>query len=310
MKIVALDGYTLNPGDISWAPIKALGEFVTHDRTPVGQVIERARGADVLLTNKVAFDRKTIEALPGLRLIAVTATGYNIVDVAAAKERGVAVCNVPEYGTPNVAQHVFSLLLELTTHTGPHAQGVREGKWARSPDWCYWDYPLVELSGLTLGIIGYGRIGRAVANIAKAFGMNVIVHHRHGTAADLEEFIRESDVISLHCPLTPENTRMVNTAFLSKMKPTALLINTARGGLIDEDDLARALNDGRIAGAGLDVLTKEPPEPDNPLFNAKNCIITPHIAWASRPARQRLMNITAENIRSFRDGRPRNIVNP
>ena len=310
MQIVALDGYTLNPGDISWAPIEALGEFVTHDRTPAQLVIERSRDANVLLTNKVAFDRKIIAALPELRLIAVTATGYNIVDVVAAKEHGVAVCNVPEYGTPNVAQHVFALLLELTTHTGHHAQGVRDGAWARSPDWCYWDYPLVELSGLTLGIVGYGRIGRAVANIAKAFGMNVIAHHRQGTAADLEKFVRESDVISLHCPLTPANAKMINTEFLSRMKRTAFLINTARGGLIDEPALAQALNDGRIAGAGLDVLTKEPPQADNPLFGAKNCIITPHIAWASRPARQRLLTITAENIRAFRDGRPQNVVNP
>jgi glycerate dehydrogenase len=310
MRIVALDGYTLNPGDISWAPIEALGDFVSHDRTPAAQVVERARGANILLTNKVAFDRKTIESLPELRLIAVTATGYNIVDVAAAKERGVAVCNVPEYGTPNVSQHVFALLLELATRTGHHAQTVREGRWAASADWCYWDYPLVELSGLTLGIIGYGRIGRAVGDIAKAFGMKVIVHRRQGTAAELEKFIRESDVISLHCPLTPDNAKMVNAQFLSKMKPTAFLINTARGGLIDEPALAKALNDGQIAGAGLDVLTKEPPAANNPLFAAKNCIITPHIAWASRPARQRLMDVTAENIRAFRDGKPRNIVNP
>jgi glycerate dehydrogenase len=316
MRIIALDGYTLNPGDLSWAPIKALGEFVTHDRTPLTQVVERSRGAQVLLTNKVTFDRKTIEALPDLGLIAVTATGYNIVDTAAAKEHGISVCNVPEYGTPNVAQHVFALLLELTTRTGHHAQSVRDGKWSASPDWCYWDYPLVELNGLTLGIIGYGRIGRAVANIARAFGMNVLVHRRTKSGdepgvkqVDLETLICDSDVISLHCPLTPDNAKMVNADFLSKMKPTAFLINTARGGLIDQPALADALNRGRIAGAALDVLTAEPPKADNPLLRATNCIITPHIAWASRPARRRLIHVTAENIRAFRDGRPQNVVN-
>lgn len=314
MRIVALDGYTLNPGDLSWAPIESLGEFTSHDRTPSAQVIERARGADVLLTNKVAFNRETIAALPDLRLIAVTATGYNIVDTAAAKERGVIVCNVPEYGTPNVAQHVFALLLELSTRTGHHAQTVRDGRWSTSLDWSYWDFPLVELNGLTLGIIGYGRIGRAVAQIARAFGMNVIAYRRNAkqedAAVDLDTLARDSDVISLHCPLTADNAKMINASLLAKMKPTAMLINTARGGLIDEPDLANALNDERIAGAGLDVLTTEPPRADNPLIGAKNCIITPHIAWASRPARQRLLDITAGNIRAFIAGSPRNVVNP
>lgn len=316
MRIVALDGYTLNPGDLSWAPIEALGAFTSHDRTPPGDIVERSRGADVLLTNKVAFNRATIEALPDLKLIAVTATGYNIVDTAAAKARGVAVCNVPEYGTPNVAQHTFALLLELATRTGHHARTVREGAWSESADWCYWDYPLAELNGLTLGLVGYGRIGRAVANIARAFGMNVIVHRRKPGAedgvrvVDLDTLARESDVISLHCPLTPDNAKMVNAAFLAKMKPTALLINTARGGLVDEPALADALNAGRIAGAGLDVLTAEPPAADNPLIAAKNCVITPHIAWASRPARQRLLDVTAANIRAFKSGKPQNVVNP
>lgn len=317
MRIVALDGFTLNPGDISWAPIQALGEFVTHDRTPSARVIERLRAAHVVLTNKVALDRTTIESLPDLHLIAVTATGYNIVDASAAKERGVVVCNVPEYGTPNVAQHVFALLLELTTHVGPHAQGVREGKWSASPDWCYWEFPLVELSGLTLGIIGYGRIGRAVANIARALGMNVLMNRRtkmideaEARQVDLDTLVRESDVISLHCPLTPDNEKMVNRNFISRMKRTSFLINTARGGLINEAELAQALNDGRIAGAGLDVLTCEPPDPGNPLIGAKNCVITPHIAWATRPARERMMQITAKNIRAFQQGQPQNVVNP
>ena len=317
MRIVALDGYTLNPGDLSWDAIRALGEFTSHDRTPAAHVIERAKGADALLTNKVPFNRATIEALPDLKLIAVTATGYNIVDTAAAKERGVVVCNVPEYGTPNVAQHVFALLLELTSRTGHHAQTVRDGRWSASPDWCYWDYPLVELNGLTLGIVGYGRIGRVVANIARAFGMNVIANRRSSAPSgdgvrtvDLDTLARESDVISLHCPLMPDNAKMVNAGFLAKMKPTAFLINTARGGLIDEVDLANALNTGRIAGAGLDVLTVEPPRADNPLIGATNCVITPHIAWASRPARQRLLDVTAANIRAFQSGTPQNAVNP
>jgi glycerate dehydrogenase len=316
MRIVALDGYTLNPGDLSWDPIRDLGEFVTHDRTPREQIVERARGAAVALTNKVPFDAKTIEALPDLKLIAVTATGYNIIDTAAAKARGVVVCNVPEYGTPNVAQHVFSLLLELATRTGHHARTVREGRWSASPDWCYWDYPLIELNGLTLGIVGYGRIGHAVGHIARAFGMRVIVNRRNPSGVeegvsfvDLDTLARESDAISLHCPLTPDNAKMINASFLAKMKRTAFLINTARGGLVDESDLADALDKGRITGAGLDVLTAEPPKADNPLLTAKHCVITPHIAWASRPARERLMHVTAQNIRAFLNGSPTNVLN-
>lgn len=318
MRIVVLDGHTLNPGDLSWEPIRALGKCDVYDRTPAAQVVERAIGAQVILTNKAALDRPTIEALPELRLIAVTATGYNVVDTAAAKERGVLVCNVPEYGTPNVAQHVFALLLELTNRTGHHARTIRDGRWSASADWCYWDYPLVELSGLTIGIVGYGRIGRAVAAIASGFGMRVIASRRRGDAGaaedgtqlvDLDTLFRTSDVVSLHCPLTPENARMVNAERLATMKPSALLINTARGGLVDEAELAAALNVGTIAGAGLDVLTSEPPRDGSPLISAKNCLITPHIAWASRPARQRLLSITADNLRSFVEGRPQNVVN-
>lgn len=316
MRIVVLDGHTLNPGDLTWEPIRALGDCAVYDRTPATQVAERAAGARVILTNKATLDRGTIEALPELRLIAVTATGYNVVDTAAAKDRGVTVCNVPEYGTPNVAQHVFALLLELTTHTGHHAQTVREGRWGAAADWCYWDSPLLELNGLTMGIVGYGRIGQAVGRIARAFGMSVIAHRRQGATADegvrtvgLDALFRESDVVSLHCPLTPENARMVNAERLATMKPSAFLINTARGGLIDEADLAAALNAGTIAGAALDVLTSEPPRTGSPLIGANNCIITPHIAWASRPARQRLLDVTAENLRRFLDGRPQNVVN-
>lgn len=318
MRIVVLDGHTLNPGDLSWDPIRALGECTVHERTPVEQTAERATGAQVVLTNKAPIDRATIAALPDLRLISVTATGYNIVDTAAAKARGVVVCNVPEYGTPNVAQHVFALLLELTTRTGHHAQTVRDGRWNTSADWCYWDFSLVELSGLTIGIVGYGRIGRAVGAIARAFGMEVIAYRRRVATtnepdvrwAGLDELFRESDVVSLHCPLTPGNAKMVNAERLATMKPGAFLINTARGGLVDEADLAAALNAGTIAGAGLDVLTSEPPRAGSPLMAAKNCIITPHIAWASRPARQRLLSVTVENIRCFVEGRRQNVVNP
>jgi glycerate dehydrogenase len=319
MKIVALDGYTLNPGDLSWAPLESLGEFTAYDRTPPAEVIERAKGAGVILTNKVPLNRETVESLTDLKLIAVTATGYNIIDTATAKSRGVAVCNIPEYSTPTVAQHVISLLMELTTHVGHHARTVREGRWSKAIDWCYWDFPLVELSGQTLGIVGYGRIGQAVAKIARALGMNVIANRRPGASSftdegtrrvELDELFTASDVISLHCPLTPETTKLVNASRLALMKPTAYLINTARGALIDEPALAKALNNEQIAGAGLDVLTTEPPAADNPLIGAKNCIITPHIAWASLPARQRAMQITVENIRLFLAGRPRNLVNP
>ena len=315
MRIAILDGYTLNPGDLSWDDLRPLGDCAVYDRTAPEQVVERSAGAAVVLTNKVPLDRPAIEAVSDLQLIAVTATGYNMVDTDAARGRGVSVCNVPEYGTPNVAQAAFALLLELTNHTGHHASTVREGRWSASPDWCYWDYPLVELSGLTMGIVGYGRIGRAVGRIARAFGMHVLAHRRkpvpqEGVSfVDLDTLFGRSDVVSLHCPLTAENRHLVNAARLTQMKPTAYLINTARGGLVNEPDLAAALNEGRIAGAGLDVLTVEPPPADNPLLAAKNCVITPHIAWASRTARQRLLTETAENIRSFLAGRPRNVVN-
>ena len=317
MKIVVLDGHTLNPGDLSWDELRSLGECAIYDRTPIEQTAARAAGAAVVLTNKAPVNRAVIESLPDLKLIAVSATGYNIVDVAAAKERGVLVCNVPEYGTRTVAQHVFALLLELAVRTGHHAWTVRDGRWTTSPDFCYWDYPLIELDGLTMGIVGYGRIGRAVGGIARALGMNVLAHRRtpRGDEAgvrfvDLESLFAQSDVVSLHCPLTPETARMINAGRLARMKPTAFLINTARGGLVDEADLAAALDAGRIAGAGLDVLATEPPPADNPLLRAKNCIVTPHIAWAARSARERLLRLTVENIRAFVEGAPRNVVNP
>jgi len=318
MKIVVLDGHASNPGDLSWDEFAKLGELEVFDRTAKEQMIVRLQGAAIALTNKAVLDRSVISALPDLRFIGVTATGYNVVDVEAARERGIVVCNVPEYSTPDVAQAVFALLLELTNRTGHHAETVRAGKWSRSQDFSYWDYPLAGLSGLTLGIIGFGRIGRAVARIGQAFGMKILAMRRSPSATDkndgveyveLDTLLRESDVISLHCPLTPETTRLVNAEFLAKMKRTAFLINTARGGLVDEAALADALNHDRIAGAGLDVLSTEPPSPDNPLLAAKNCIITPHIAWATKTARIRLLQVTADNIRAWLNGKPQNVVN-
>lgn len=317
MKIVVLDGYTLNPGDLDWEQFKALGDFETHDRTPQAQTVERARDAEVVLTNKTVLDHAVIAALPRLRYIGVLATGYNVVDIKAARERGIPVCNVPEYGTANVAQAVFALLLELTNRTGHHAQTVREGRWTATTDFCYWDFPLLELSGLTLGIVGCGRIGRAVARIGHAFGMKVLASVRRTMRnagdetrfVDLDTLFRESDVVTLHCPLTPETKELINAARLAQMKRTAFLINTARGGLVNEADLADALNHDRLAGAGLDVLSVEPPPADNPLLRAKNCVITPHIAWATRDARARLMQVAADNLRVWLRGQPQNVVN-
>lgn len=313
MKIVILDGLTTNPGDTSWAPLEALGTLVVHDRTPAADVVARAAGADVLLTNKQQVTRADIEALPTLRYIGVLATGFNIVDVAAARERGIPVCNVPEYSTPNVVQATFALLLELTNRVGHHAATVRAGRWAACPDFCYWDGQLVELAGLTLGIVGYGRIGRGVAAVGRAFGMRVLAHRRTPGAepecVGLERLLGESDVISLHCPLTPETKGLVDAARIALMKPTAFLVNTSRGALVNEADLAAALDAGRLAGAGLDVLSVEPPPPDNPLLTARNCIITPHVAWATRNARERLIAATADNVRAFLAGTPRHVVN-
>lgn len=316
MKIVVLDGHTLNPGDLSWDGLKALGECTFYDRTPPAEVVARMAGAEIAVTNKAVMDRQTILALPKLKFIAVTATGYNIVDIAAARERNIPVSNVPLYGTRSVAQHTFALLLELTQHAGHHAQTVREGRWARSLDWCYWDHPLVELDGLTLGIIGFGRIGQATAEIARAFGMNVLAASRSPKSprdgvvfADVETVFRASDVLSLHCPLTPETKHLVNRERLALMKPSAFLLNTSRGPLVDEAALAEALNTGRIAGAAVDVLSVEPPSADNPLLGAKNCLITPHIAWATKAARARLMQTTVDNVRAFLAGQPQNVVN-
>ncbi len=312
--IVILDGFTANPGDISWAAIEALGNCKIYDRTGEADVVARAADADIVLTNKTLITQKSLAALPRLRYIGVLATGYNTVDVQAAQQRGILVCNVPEYSTPNVTQAVFALLLELTNRTGHHSQTVHEGRWSASPDFCYWDGELVELAGRTLGIVGYGRIGKAVAAVGRAFGMQILAHHR--TASDdpqfvsLDRLLSESDVVSLHCPLVPDTKELINAARLAQMKPSAFLINTARGALIHEPDLAAALNAERIAGAGLDVLSVEPPLASNPLLSARNCVMTPHIAWATRNARLRLLEVTAANIRSYLLNRPQNVITP
>jgi glycerate dehydrogenase len=316
MKMVVLDSYTLNPGDLSWEPLKKLVPCEFYDRCEEDEVVLRSRDAEMMLTNKVPITRNDIQALPKLQYIGVTATGYNIVDVAAARERKITVTNVPAYGTRSVAQATIALLLEFTNHAGHHAQTVRDGKWSKCPDFCYWDYPLIELDGLTLGVVGFGRIGRAVAELGAAFGMKVLVHSRKRptdlspqmNAVDLDTLFRESDVITLHCPLTPETNHMVNAKQLSLMKPSAFLLNTSRGQLIDELALAEALNSGGIAGAGLDVLSVEPPPADNPLLRAKNCIITPHQAWATRAARSRLLDVSMANVRAFLAGKPQNVV--
>jgi glycerate dehydrogenase len=316
MRIVVLDGYTLNPGDLSWSALESLGSCTIHDRTPPELVVEHAREAEILFTNKVALGGAELAQLPRLRYIGVLATGYNVVDVAAARERGIVVTNIPTYGTRSVAQMTFALLLELAQHVGHHAQTVRDGRWTQSKDFCYWDYPLVELEGLTFGLVGFGRIGRAVAEVALAFGMKVLAHDAVAPASpvsgvtmvDLETLFRQSDVVSLHCPLTADNKGLVNADRLRLMKPSAFLINTSRGPLVNEVDLAAALDTGCISGAGLDVLAVEPPRPDNPLLTAKNCLITPHIAWATAAARRRLMDIAVGNLRAFLAGAPTNTV--
>lgn len=316
MKIVVLDGFTLNPGDLSWSDLQALGPCTLFDRTSPTEVLARAADAEIVLTNKIVLSRETIQRLPRLQYIGVLATGTNIVDLKAARERGIPVANVPTYGTTSVAQMTFALLLELAQHVGHHADTVRQGRWTRSADWCYWDFPLIELNGLTLGIVGFGRIGRAVAELGAAFGMQVLASHPSAGAptpgvrfVEVDAVFRESDVVSLHCPLTPETAKLVNAQRLSFMKRTAFLLNTSRGLLVDEPALAEALNSGRIAGAALDVLSVEPPPADNPLLAARNCLITPHIAWGTRAARSRLMHIAVENVRAFLQGQPQNVVN-
>ena len=316
MKIVVLDGHTLNPGDLDWRHLEALGECIVFDRTPPGLVVPRAAGADLVLTNKTVLGRDEIAALDALRYIGVLATGYNVVDIETARSRGVVVANVPAYSTRSVVQLTFALLLELAHRTGHHSEAVRSGRWSQSADFCFWDAPLVELDGLTIGLVGFGQIGRAVAEVARAFGMRAIAHtahpEKHAAAGvefvGLDELFQRSDVVSLHCPLTPQTRHLVNDARLASMKPSAFLLNTGRGPLVDEGALAAALNGGRIAGAGVDVLSVEPPPADNPLLHAKNCIITPHIGWATLAARRRLMRVAVENVQAFLAGRPTNVV--
>ncbi|MCA9229973.1 MAG: D-2-hydroxyacid dehydrogenase [Planctomycetales bacterium] len=315
-RIVILDGYALNPGDLSWQSLEALGDCVIFERTTPEELVERARGAQIVLTNKVPLSREAILALPELEYIGVTATGYNVVDVETAAEQKVVVTNVPTYGTSSVAQMVFAHLLNLTQRVADHASAVRTGRWASASDWCFWDSTLMELSGQTLGIVGFGRIGRAVARIAQAFEMNVLVSTRSVKelpvgvrSVDLETLFSESDVVSLHCPLTPETDRLVNRERLAQMKSTAFLINTGRGALIDEAALIEALESGEISGAGLDVLLQEPPSEDYPLVSAKNCFITPHIAWATKSSRSRLLDTSVQNVAAFLAGKPQNVVN-
>ncbi|QIF02374.1 D-2-hydroxyacid dehydrogenase [Roseimicrobium sp. ORNL1] len=316
MRLTILDAFTANPGDLSWAGLESLADCTFHDRTAPAEVLVRAQDAELVITNKTVLSGDTIRSLPKLKYIGVLATGYNVVDVAAAKECGITVTNVPGYSTPSVAQTVFALLLELTHRVGHHAQTVREGRWSQCPDFCYWDGTLVELSGRTLGILGYGTIGEGVARIALALGMKVIANRRTWkeapiegvTPASQEEVFAQSDVLSLHCPLTEDTKHIINAQNIAKMKPSALLINTARGPLVNEAELAAALNDGRLAGVGLDVLSAEPPPADNPLLTAKNCYITPHIAWASKEARERLINVATQNVKAFLDGKPQNVV--
>ena len=319
MKLVILDSYTENPGDLSWDWLKdVVDEYKIYESTPKDKVLERSHDADILVTNKVPVDRALIEKLPKLKFIAVLATGFNIIDCEAAKEHGIVVSNIPAYSTDGVAQLVFAFLLELTNQVGLHSKSVNDGEWSRSPYFCYWKTPLVELRGKVFGIVGFGKIGSAVAEIANAFGMKVKAYSPHTRAyagfgtvdfVSLDEVIETSDVISLHCPLTNETAGLVNAEFLSRMKKTAYLINTSRGPVVNEKDLRAALDSGAIAGAGVDVLSSEPPKEDNPLIGAKNCFITPHIAWASLEARTRLMNIFKDNVKGFVSGEPINVVN-
>jgi glycerate dehydrogenase len=317
MKIIVLDGYTLNPGDLTWRDLEALGECTVYDRTAQEDIVERAGEAEIVLTNKTMLSVDIIGRLPKLRYISVLATGYNIVDGQAARERGVPVSNVPIYGTESVAQMVFAHLLNLTQNVAHHAQTVKDGRWVACPDFCYWDTPLVELQGLTMGIVGFGRIGRATARLARAFGMKVIAYDVAAQSempegcemVKLEDVFQKADVVSLHCLLTPQTENLVNAERLALMKPTTFLINTSRGPLIDEQALADALNGDRLAGAGVDVLSIEPATKDNPLLAAKNCYVTPHIAWATRAARERLLQVATDNVAAFLAGKPQNVVN-
>jgi len=308
LKIVILDGYTLNPGDLSWEGLEKLGDVTVYDRTPVESVYERIKNADVVFTNKTPLSAEVISKCSDLKYIGVLATGYNIVDVKAARERNIPVSNIPVYGTAAVAQMAIALLLEVCHHAGAHSDSVHKGDWANNADWCYWNYPLIELAGKTMGIIGYGRIGKSTAKIAEALGMNIISYDGDSESV-LNELLAKSDVISLHCPLFPSTEGIINKDTIEKMKDGVIIINNSRGQLIVEQDLADALNSGKVYAAGLDVVSSEPIKSDNPLLKAKNCIITPHISWAPRESRIRLMDFAVENLKTFLKGEPINIVN-
>lgn len=320
MKIVVLDGYTENPGDLSWAPLEALGEVTVYDRTSYEEsplIAERIGDAEIIVINKTPISKETIDKCPNLKAIAVLATGYNVVDYAYAKEKGIPVLNVPTYGTQIVGQYAVGLLLEICSHYAHHDQAVKEGRWENNDDWCFWDYPMIEMYGKTVGIIGLGRIGQSSARILKAMGVRVIANDAFESDAgrELAEYVdrdtlfAESDVIFLHCPLFPETAGIINKDNIAKMKDGVIIINNSRGGLVVEQDLADALNSGKVYAAGLDVVSTEPIKGDNPLLTAKNCLITPHISWAAQAARQRIMDITANNIKAFIDGEPVNVVN-
>lgn len=320
MEIVILDGYTVNPGVLSWAEVEKFGNIRIYDRTSItdeDEIVERIGNADIVISNKTPLTKSVIERCPNIKLISVLATGYNIVDTTFAREKGISVCNIPAYGTEAVAQFAIALMLELCCHVGAHSDSVFAGKWESSRDFCYWDYPLIELKDKTLGIIGFGKIGKQVGRIAKAMGMQVIANNPSKSEegaeiakyVELNELFEKSDIISLHCPQFPETTGIINSQNIAKMKDGVIIINNSRGGLIVEQDLADALNSGKVAGAGLDVLSTEPPNSENPLLHAKNCIITPHISWASVECRQRIINITSANIQAFVDNKPINVVN-
>ncbi len=315
-KIVILDGYTLNPGDLSWSALEALGGVTVYDRTPAEKIVERIGDADIIYTNKT-ISRATLDACKNVRFIGVLATGYNVVDIVAAKEKGIPVANIPTYGTAAVGQFAFALLLEICHHVAHHSDEVYKGRWENNADWCFWDYPLIELAGKTMGIIGFGKIGQTTGTIAKAMGMNVLAYDSHPNDAgralaeyvDLDTLLGASDVIALHCPLFPETEGIVNKNTIAKMKDGVILLNNSRGPLVVEQDLADALNSGKVYAAGLDVVSSEPIRADNPLLKAKNCIITPHISWAPKESRQRLLDIAVENLRAFLSGAPQSVVN-
>lgn len=318
MQIVLLDGYASNPGDLTWEPLKEMGEVTVYDRTQPSEVVERAHDAEIIVTNKVILTRQTLEQLPNLRLICVLATGYNTIDILAARDLGITVCNVPAYSTDSVAQMVFAQILNMTNRVAHYARQTREGRWSAAPDFCYWDLPVSELAGKTLGIVGLGHIGAKVASVAREFGMDVFAFTSKNSTGlpdyiqktTLDGLLAVSDILTLHCPLTPDTHELINARTLARMKRGALLVNTGRGPLVNEADVAEALASGQLGGYGADVMCSEPPAADNPLFAQPNAFITPHIAWASVEARQRLLNATFDNIRAFQDGHPKNVVNP